>query len=61
MRWIAAVDEQVFAAAEADMSSVTETLYRAVAGDRGWDDLPQPVKDMLAANGPAIVADERNG
>jgi pimeloyl-ACP methyl ester carboxylesterase len=61
MRWIAAVDEQVFAAAEADMSSVAESLFRAVAGDGGWDDLPQPIKDMLAANGPAIVADERNG
>jgi pimeloyl-ACP methyl ester carboxylesterase len=61
MRWIAAVDEQVFAAAEADMSSVAETLFRAVAGDAGWEGLPQPVKAMLTANGPAILADERNG
>ena len=61
MRWIAEVDEQVFAAAEADMSSAAETLFRAVAGDAGWEGLPQPVKDELSANGPAIVADERNG
>jgi pimeloyl-ACP methyl ester carboxylesterase len=61
MRWIAAIDEQVFAAAETDMSTVAETLFRAVAGDAGWDGLPQSVKEELTANGPAILADERNG
>jgi pimeloyl-ACP methyl ester carboxylesterase len=61
MRWIAAVDEQVFAAAEADMSSVAETLFRAVAGDAGWDGLSQSVKEELSANGSAILADERHG
>jgi esterase len=61
MRWIADVDEQVFAAAEADMSTVAETLFRAVAGDGGWEGLPEAVREELAANGPAILADERNG
>jgi pimeloyl-ACP methyl ester carboxylesterase len=61
MRWIANVDEQVFAAAEADMSTVAETLFRAVAGDAGWEGLPETVKEELTGNSPAILADERNG
>jgi pimeloyl-ACP methyl ester carboxylesterase len=61
MRWIAAVDEQVFAAADADIGTVAETLFRAVAGDAGWEGLPETVKEELTANSPAIVADERNG
>jgi pimeloyl-ACP methyl ester carboxylesterase len=61
MRWIAAVDEQVFVAAETDMSTVAETLFRAVAGDAGWDGLPQSAKEQLMGNGPAILADERSG
>jgi pimeloyl-ACP methyl ester carboxylesterase len=61
MRWIAAVDEQVFAAAQTDMNSVAETLFRAVAGGAGWDGLPRSVKEELAGNGPAILADERDG
>jgi pimeloyl-ACP methyl ester carboxylesterase len=61
MRWIADVDKQVFAAAEADMSTVAGTLFRAVAGDASWEGLPEAVKEELTANGPAIVADERGG
>jgi pimeloyl-ACP methyl ester carboxylesterase len=61
MRWIAEVDEQVFNAAETDMGTVAETLFRAVAGDAAWDALPESVKDELTGNSQAILADERNG
>jgi pimeloyl-ACP methyl ester carboxylesterase len=61
MRWIAEVDKQVFEAAEADMSTVAETLFRAVAGDAGWEGLPEDVKEELTGNSAAILADERNG
>jgi esterase len=60
-RSIAALDEQVFAAAEADMDTVGEALLRAVAGDEGWEALPNAVKEIFTANGPAIVAEERGG
>ncbi len=43
------------------MSTVAETLFRGVTGDAGWGQLPETVKEKLAGNGPAILADERNG
>jgi pimeloyl-ACP methyl ester carboxylesterase len=61
MEWVAEVDEQVFEAAEADIGTVAETLFRAVAGDPGWERLPEETKQELAANGPAVLADERGG
>ena len=30
-------------------------------GDAGWDGLPEPVREIFVANGPAIVAEERGG
>jgi len=60
-RWIADVTEQVLAAAEEDMSSVGETVVRAVAGPGAWEGLPEPVREMLTGNGPAIVAEVRGG
>jgi pimeloyl-ACP methyl ester carboxylesterase len=61
MRWIAAVDEQVFAAAATDINTAATTLFRAVAGDAGWEALPEEVKTELTGNSPAILADERGG
>jgi esterase len=61
MRSIAALDEQVFAAAEADMDTVGETLLRAVVGDEDWEAMPNAVKEVFAANSPAIAAEERAG
>lgn len=29
--------------------------------DAGWEGLPEPVKEMFTANGPAIVAEHRGG
>ena len=60
-RWIAALDDRLFAAAEADMDSVGRTLLAAVAGDEAWDGLPEAVQEIFTANGPAIVAEERGG
>jgi esterase len=60
-RWIADLDEQVLAAAEADMSTVGETLLRGVLGASAWEGMPEPVKQIFTANGPAIVAEARGG
>jgi pimeloyl-ACP methyl ester carboxylesterase len=60
-RWLAEIDEQVFAAAETDVDTVGETLLRAIVGDEGWDGLPGPIKEIFTANGEAIVAEERGG
>jgi pimeloyl-ACP methyl ester carboxylesterase len=59
-RWIAEIEDAVLAANGRDPDSVAETLLRAVAGDT-WDALPEPVREMFTANGPAIVAELRGG
>lgn len=59
--WLAEVDRAVFAAAETDPSTAGDALLRAVLGDDGWEALPAPVRRVFAANGPAIVAEERAG
>ena len=60
-RWLTDLDEQVFAAAEADMSTVGEAMLSSVVGAAGWEGLPEPVKQIFTANGPAIVAEHRGG
>jgi esterase len=60
-RWLAELDELVFAAAESDIDTVGETMLRSVLGDAGWEGLPGSVKDIFTANGPAIVAEHRGG
>ena len=60
-RWIAAFDEALFAAAETDMDVVGKTLLTGVAGHEAWETLPEAVRDIFTANGPAIVAEERGG
>jgi esterase len=60
-RWIATLDERLFAAAEADVDTVGRTLLAAVAGDQAWAGLPEAVREIFTANGPAIVAEERGG
>ena len=59
--WLADVDELVFAAAEADMATVGETMIRGVLGDEGWDAWPEPVQEIFTANGPGIAAEHRGG
>jgi pimeloyl-ACP methyl ester carboxylesterase len=61
MRWVAELDAQVFAAAEADPSTVGEMMLRGVLGDAAWESLPEPVRQTFTANGPAIVAEGRGG
>ena len=60
-RWLAGFHERIFAAADADASSVGETMLRGVLGDAGWEATPEPVRQVFTANGPAIVAEERGG
>jgi esterase len=60
-RWARAVEEEVFAAAAVDVSTVAETFLRRVVGDAGWEAFPEPAKRMFTANGPAIVAELRGG
>jgi pimeloyl-ACP methyl ester carboxylesterase len=60
-RWLADLDEQVFAAAASDMSTVGETMLSSVVGDAGWEGVPEQVKQVFTANGPAIVAEHRGG
>lgn len=60
-RWCDGLQQRLFAAAEADMGMAGETFFRDVIGDDGWEALPEPVRAMFVANGPAIVAEERGG
>jgi pimeloyl-ACP methyl ester carboxylesterase len=60
-RWLDGLTGQVLAAAEVDVGTVGETLYRTVLGDATWEGFPEPAKRMVGANGPAIVAEFRGG
>jgi esterase len=60
-QWLANLDAEVFAAAEVDMNTVGETMLRSAVGDGAWEGLPEPVKQIFTANGPAIVAEHRGG
>jgi esterase len=61
VRWDAELTQQVMAAAEAHVSTVAEKFVGSVLGDAGWERLPEPVKQIFIANGPAIVAEARGG
>lgn len=61
VEWDAELAERVFAAAEADPDAVGATMLRSVVGDAAWAELPEPVKTIFTANGPAIVAEHRGG
>jgi esterase len=60
-RETAEITDRILAAADADMDSVAGTLMREVLGDDGWASLPDEVKEILTANGPALVAELRGG
>ena len=60
-RWLTELDERVYAVAEQDMSRVGEELVRSVAGDSAWESMPEEVRHIFVANGPAIVAEHRGG
>ena len=61
MRWDAELMERAVAAAAVDVGTVAESVFRSVLGDAGWEALPEPAKQLFAANGPAIVAEFRGG
>ena len=60
-REIAAITERILAAAGVDINSVAPTLMREVLGEGGWEELPEEVREILTANGPALVAEVRGG
>ncbi len=60
-REIAEITERILAAAHTDMDSVARTLMQEVLGEEGWEGLPEEVKEILTANGPALVAELRGG
>ncbi|HEU0336766.1 MAG TPA: alpha/beta hydrolase [Gaiellaceae bacterium] len=60
-QWVRELDERLEAAAERDIATVGETMVRGVLGDGAWEELPQPVREVFTANGPAILAEERGG
>jgi esterase len=60
-REIAELETALFAAAEADPAAAAESLMRHVLGDGAWEGLPEPVRQILANNGPALVAELRGG
>ena len=60
-RWLEDLHERLFATADTDMAAVGETFLRGVLGDAAWDALPEQVRDVFTANGPAILAEERGG
>jgi esterase len=61
MLWDAELTKDVLAAAEVDVNTAAETMFRRVLGDAGWGALPEPVKHVFTANSPAIVAELRGG
>jgi esterase len=60
-RETAEITERLLAAAESDIDSVAPTLINEVLGEGGWDALPVEVREILTANGPALVAELRGG
>jgi pimeloyl-ACP methyl ester carboxylesterase len=47
--------------AERDQRRAAEMLMREVIGDAVWERMPAEVKEILAGNGPALVAEIRGG
>jgi pimeloyl-ACP methyl ester carboxylesterase len=61
LQWVADLEQELFAAAEEDMTSVAKTLIRGVAGDGAWEGFPEEARQIFTDNGPAIVAELRGG
>ena len=60
-RWIGALTERLLAVAETDMAKVAQTVIAEVAGCDAWMGLPDAVKQILTANGPALIGDLLGG
>ena len=59
--WEQELGRRVEAAAATDLDTVAEAMFRTVLGDGGWEGLPDPVRQVFVANGPAILAEVRGG
>jgi pimeloyl-ACP methyl ester carboxylesterase len=49
------------AVAARSVDAVGEVFLRAVAGDAAWEAFPAPAREMVTANGPAILAEIAGG
>jgi esterase len=61
MQWLAELERELLAAAEEDITTVAETLIRAVAGNGTWEEFPGEARQIFIHNGPAIVAELSGG
>jgi pimeloyl-ACP methyl ester carboxylesterase len=60
-REIDVLTERILAVAEEDVDMAAGTLMQEVFGDEAWAALPEEAKEILTANGPALVAEIRGG
>jgi len=60
-RWVADLDDRLYAAGAADVDTVGRVLIETVLGEGGWDALPEPMRRVFTENGAAILAEERGG
>ena len=61
MQWVTELEDELYAAAEEDITTVAETLIRGVAGDGAWEGFPEQARQIFTDNGPAIIAELRGG
>jgi len=59
--WVEELTERALAAAAGGADTVAEVVCRDALGDATWEELPDEVKRMLTANGPAVLAELRGG
>jgi len=60
-REVAEITERILAAEAEEPDSAAGTLMEEVLGEDGWEGLPEEVREILTANGPALVAELRGG
>ncbi len=59
MTWADELPAAIEEAAARDVSAVAETFLRRVVGDEAWESFPDPLRQMLVGNSPAILAEFR--
>jgi len=61
LRWDAELLEVAEAAAATDVDAVAEAVFRRILGDAAWVGLPEAIRELFVANGPATLAELRGG
>jgi pimeloyl-ACP methyl ester carboxylesterase len=57
--WLDRVRAAIAAAGERDPSTVPEELFRWIGAEDAWPAFPEPIRQMITANAPAILAELR--